>query len=97
MKTLRKYANMAFLLISVAAIVPTYANLEDKYVILKERIIQQSKRPEVLKKVFQGLEIAGTMGGIAIVLVVFRQWAKIASAAMRDEIRKANAASIKLN
>ena len=68
MKTLRKYANMAFLLISVTAIVPAYANLEDKYVILKERIIQQSEKPEMLKKVFQLSETAFLALGITAVL-----------------------------
>src|SRR6266446_3619946 len=92
MKTLRKYAAMAFLLVSAATIVPAYANLEDKYVILKERIIQQSKRPEMLKKVFQGLEIAAVVGYCAIVSTGFYLWAKTASAALRDERLKATKA-----
>jgi hypothetical protein len=64
MKILRKYATMALLLFSVAAIVPVYGNLEDEYVILKKRIIQQSNRPEVLKKVFQVGETAFLVVGI---------------------------------
>ncbi len=57
MKKLRKYANMAFLLLSVATIVPTYANLDDDYREFKAQIIQQSTRPEMVKKAFKAGEI----------------------------------------
>ena len=76
MKILRKYANMAFLLLSVATIVPVYASLEDKYDIFKERMIQQSKRPEMLKKIFEGVEVAGVVGMAAFILIASRLYAK---------------------
>ncbi len=80
MKTLQKYANIAFLLLSVATIVPTYANSVDDYNRLKEQIIQQSTRPEMLKKVFQTGEttctVVGTIGAVcyisAGILIIYR-------------------------
>jgi hypothetical protein len=71
MKTLQKYAKMTFLLLSVATVVPTYANSVDDYNRLKEQIIQQSTRPEMLKKIFQAVETACTIvGTISIVCYV---------------------------
>ena len=46
MKTLRKYANMAFLLISVTAIVPTYANstINEQEKVKQEKITVEPKK-----------------------------------------------------
>lgn len=98
MKTLQKYTNMAFLLISVATIVPANANLADeltdKYIALKERMIQQSTRPDIFKKVFQvseatfqfALQAASAMAILTFMSVAFRGHAKAKVAgAQRDK------------
>jgi len=58
METLRKYVNMTFLLISIAAIVPVYANLETAIEPKKTEAVKWHKRPEVrekAKKVFEAV------------------------------------------
>lgn len=69
MKTLQKYTSMAFLLISVATIVPAFANpiINEQETIKQEEIIVESQKTEtVWYKRPEVHETAGTAVGITI-------------------------------
>ncbi|HSC24895.1 MAG TPA: hypothetical protein VLB80_01590 [Candidatus Babeliales bacterium] len=71
MKTLQKYANITLFLISATAMISTHANIGDDYFEFKERMIQQSNRPEMLKKAFK----AGETIYLAVATTVLMSWA----------------------
>ena len=60
MKTLQKYTNMAFLLLSVATIVPAYTHQED---IIEQKNTETVwyKRPEVSEAVLQTISVIGVV------------------------------------
>ena len=76
MKMIRKYTNMAFLLLSMASIVPAYGNEEiinenqDKQEIVvetKKTDVVWYKRPEVRQKIRKGIEAACVVSAVAAV------------------------------
>lgn len=79
MKTLRKYITIVLLLISATNIVPTYANLgddlKDNYLGFKEKMIQQSKKPEMLKMTFKACETICLAAQITVLTTVVTIWA----------------------
>ena len=82
MKTLRKYANMAFLLVSVATIVPAYANpvINEQEKVKQEKITVEPKKtktvwykkPEVRETIKKTLKSRAVVGcGIGLLALMY--------------------------